>query len=304
MKSLMKGRVTRLLTATALIGAGLGTGAALAEGHPDAKRVLPLGGSITEIVHALGQGDRQIARDTTASFPPEVQALPDVGYVRALSPEGVLSVAPDLIIADEGAGPPEAIAVLKSAGIPYVEVPESYEPQGIADKITIVADALGIPDHGAALANQLKADLDVIQADAAAQTTKKKVMFILSLQGGRVTAGGQNSSADAIIALAGGENALTGFEGYKQVTDEAITAAAPDVILMMSRGDDAADAVANGGSGHSGANDALLAMPAIQTTPAGREGRVVVMNGLLLLGFGPRTAEAARELHQALYGAE
>lgn len=278
--------------------------ASWAEDATEARRVLALGGSITEIVYALGQGDRLVARDTTASHPPEVLALPDVGYLRALSPEGVLSVAPDLIIADEGAGPPEAVSVLKSAGIPYVEVPESYEPDGIANKITIVADALGIADHGATLAARLRSDLDAVQADAAAQTVKKKVMFILSLQGGRIMAGGQGSSADAIIGLAGGENALSGFDGYKQVTDEAVTAAAPDVILMMSRGDDAADAAANGGSGHGGAREALLAMSAIQTTPAGRDGQVVMMDGLLLLGFGPRTAEAARELHQALYGAE
>lgn len=78
---------------------------ALADSHPDASRVLSLGGSVTEIVYALGQQDRLIGRDTTSSFPAEVQALPDVGYVRALSPEGVLSVQPDLILAEEGRAP-------------------------------------------------------------------------------------------------------------------------------------------------------------------------------------------------------
>ena len=84
--------------------------------------VLSIGGSVTEIVVALGQQHRLKARDTTSSFPPDVTALPDVGYMRALSPEGVLSVGPSLILSEEGAGPPEALDVIRDADIAFVEV--------------------------------------------------------------------------------------------------------------------------------------------------------------------------------------
>ena len=84
---------------------------------------------------------------------------------------------------------------------------------------------------------------------------------------------------------------MAGFQGYKQVTDEAVIAAAPDAILMMDRGGD-----------HGLADDALFAMPAIATTPAAATRSVVRMDGLHLLGFGPRTASAVTELAEALNG--
>ena len=82
------------------------------------ERILVLGGSVAEIVFDLGAIDRVIARDTTSTFPDSITALPDVGYLRALSPEGVIAVGPDLILAEPDAGPPEAVDVLTAAGIP------------------------------------------------------------------------------------------------------------------------------------------------------------------------------------------
>ncbi|WP_323010127.1 heme/hemin ABC transporter substrate-binding protein [Paracoccus sp. (in: a-proteobacteria)] len=277
-------------------------GAASAETYPEARRVLSLGGSVTEIIYALGEESRLIGRDTSSNWPPEANALPDVGYVRALSPEGVLSVSPDLIIAEEGAGPPEAVAVLKSAGLPFVSVDERYDAQGVLQKIDAVAAALGIPDKGHALHEKLAAELDAAASRAAAVGTPKTVLFILSLQGGRVLAAGTDTAADGIITLAGAQNAMQGLRGYKPITDEALIEAAPDVILMMRRGDEQADTEANGGNSEAEAKQAILALPALAQTPAGRSGALVIMDGLKLLGFGPRTGEAAVELHDLIYG--
>jgi iron complex transport system substrate-binding protein len=257
-----------------------------------ASRIVALGGSVTEIAVALGAQDRLIARDTTSTFPEGILALPDVGYIRALSPEGVLSVGPDLILSEAGAGPAEAVAVLKAAGVPFVQVSGDPTPQGIVAKITDVAAALDLPAEGAALAAQVDTGLKAAEARAAAVTGRKRVLFILSLQGGRVMAGGEGTEAAGIIALAGGENAATGFHGYKPMTDEAVLAAAPDVILMMDREGDLAMS-----------NEDVMAQPALAQTPAAQAGRVVRMDGLLLLGFGPRTPEAAAKLYDALYGA-
>ena len=254
------------------------------------ERILSIGGSITEIVYALGEQDRLIARDTTSSYPNIVETLPDVGYMRALSPEGVLSVDPTLIIAEDGSGPQETIQVLEAAEIPFVTIPDGFDRAAVTTKIHSVAQALGVPEKGAALAADIDAQLAALDTDV---DNPARVMFILSTQGGRIMASGTNTAADGIIALAGGTNAVSGFEGYKPLTDEAVTLAAPDVIVMMTSDGD-----------HNTADADLWAHPAISTTPAAQTQSIVRFDGLLLLGFGPRTPEAATTLHAALYGSD
>ncbi|PVA09165.1 hemin ABC transporter substrate-binding protein [Pelagivirga sediminicola] len=256
--------------------------------------VLSIGGSVTEIIVALGQQHRILARDATSSYPPGITDLPSVGYMRALSPEGVLSVAPSLILSEEGAGPPEAIDVVRSADVEFVEVPGALSTDGILQKIAVVGDALGVPGRANALSAQVEADMQKALADAGRpEETKKRVMFVMSAQGGRVMASGAGTVADAMITMAGGVNAITDFEGFRQITDEAVGVAAPDVILMMARS----------GAPYT-ADEDLLALPAIRLTPAGQSRAIVRMDGLLMLGFGPRTAEAVRQLNGALYAGQ
>ncbi|MEM9707543.1 MAG: ABC transporter substrate-binding protein [Pseudomonadota bacterium] len=253
-------------------------------------KVLSIGGSVTEIVYALGEGDRVIARDTTSSFPPEANDLPNVGYMRALSPEGVLSVGADIVIAEEGSGPPEAIAVLEQASIDFVTIPDGFDAPAVIAKIEAVAEALGVPEKGRELASEVEADLAAAMASAD-NGEKKRVLFVLSMAGGRILASGTDTAADGIITMAGAENAVTEFDGYKPLTDEAALAARPDVILMMDRG------------GNHGADNAdLFAHPGLAATPAAENQSVVRFNGLLLLGFGPRTPEAVEALSSALNG--
>jgi iron complex transport system substrate-binding protein len=276
--------------AAALLSLGL---PAFAEERPEAD-VLSIGGPVTEIVAALGQQHRLKARDTTSLYPPEVQNLPDVGYLRALSPEGVLSVDPGLILAEEGAGPPEALEVIRAADLNLVEVPDALSTEGILRRIAVIGAALGVPEAARALATRVEEEMVRATAHATRPTVeKKRVLFILSTQGGRINAAGRGTAAQAIIDLAGGVNVLADFQGYRQITDEAVALAAPDVILMMDRGGD-----------HGPDDAALFSMPAIGLTPAGRDRAVVRMDGLLLLGFGPRTAQAVMALNRALYPAE
>jgi iron complex transport system substrate-binding protein len=258
--------------------------------HPRSD-VLSIGGSVTEIVAALGQQHRLKARDTTSTYPPQVTALPDVGYMRALSPEGVLSVGPALILSEEGAGPPEALAVIRAADVAFVTVPDALTPEGIRRKIEIIGAALEVPERAAALAAEVDAALsEALRAAERPEAEKARVLFILSTRGGKITAAGTDTAADALIRMAGGVNAISDFSGYKQITDEAAGLAAPEVILMLDRGGD-----------HGIGDDALFALPAIRLTPAAQTRSALRMDGLLLLGFGPRTAEAVRRLNAALY---
>ncbi|MEL7163955.1 MAG: ABC transporter substrate-binding protein [Pseudomonadota bacterium] len=253
--------------------------------------VISIGGDVTEIIFALGQDHRLLARDTTSTFPAAAQKLPDVGYMRSLSAEGVLSFAPELIVSAEGAGPPEVIDILRAASVEFAEVPTGYDTEAIVRKIETVGAALDVQDRSAKLATETRDALNMALNRAARRDEDKaRVMFILSTQGGRILASGTGTGADGIIQMAGGVNAISSFEGYKPLSDEAASAAAPDVILMMDRD-----------GGHASTDAELFALPALSATPAAEIRKVVRMDGLFLLGFGPRTADAVTALNRALY---
>ena len=256
----------------------------------DTSRIASIGGSITEIVYALGEEGRLVARDSTSTYPEAAAKLPDVGYMRALSPEGVLSVNPTGILALHGSGPKEAVDVLKKSSVSFIEVPDHYNHQGILEKIRIVGKALGVEAKAEKLAAETDAKLTAAEKQTAAIKERKRVLFVLSTQGGKILAAGSDTAADGIIRLAGAVNAVEGFSGYKGMTDEAIVSARPDVILTMK------------GGGPPISEEELFANPAVASTPAGTNRKMISMWGGYLLGFGPRTAEAIHDLAVSLYG--
>jgi len=284
----------RVFCACSMLVASVAGSSSAEEGQAvfqDTSRIASVGGSVTEIVYALGEQDKLVARDSTSVYPEAAMKLPDVGYMRQLSPEGVLSVNPSGLIVLEGSGPKETIDVLKKASVPLIVVPETFDHAGIIEKIRVVGRAFGADDKASELAAQVDADLAAAERLTAGMPEKKRVLFILSMQGGKILAAGSHTAADGIIRLAGAVNAVEGFSGYKQLSDEAAIMAKPDIVLMMNRF-----------GGHELPDAELFAHPAISPTPAGQAKRVVRMEGNYLLGFGPRTASAIRDLATALYG--
>jgi iron complex transport system substrate-binding protein len=258
----------------------------------DASRVVAVGGSLLEVVYALGEEKRLVARDSTGVYPPEAQALPDVGYMRALSPEGVLAVNPTALLVVEGSGPPEALEVLSKGSVPYVTVPEDFSHAGILAKVRAVGAALGVPDKAEALAAELDTELNAAEEATSAipADERQRVLFVISAQDGKIRAAGSHTAANGIIILAGGINPLADMQGYQTLSDEALLTANPDVVLMMS----------NGGLGDFSAD--LAANPALAASPALTNGRILKLDGAYLLGFGPRTPAAILELASDLYG--
>jgi iron complex transport system substrate-binding protein len=262
----------------------------------DTGRIVSIGGAVTEILYALGLESRIVAVDTSSLHPPRALAeKPNVGYMRQLSPEGILAMSPSLVLAIEGAGPPEAVGVLQAARVPFVQVPERYTADGILDKIRLVSQAVGEASRGACLIDALKRDFATLGAERAQEprahgARTPRVLFVLSFVNDRAMVAGRDTAADGIIRMAGAENAMPDLTGYKPVGDEAVIAAKPDVVLMMDR------------PGQPVATEAVLSRPAFAMTPAGDRKALVVMNGQYLLGFGPRTALAARDLAARLFG--
>lgn len=253
------------------------------------QRIVSIGGATTEILYRLGVQDRIVAVDTTSLYPEDVTKKPNVGYMRALSAEGVLAMSPDLILMEEGAGPPEAVGLLKQAGLPLVTIPTGTKAGTLVEKIRAVSTAVAHEDDGELIAVEATRELDALKQDLATVKNRKRVLFIMSLLDGRPMSAGQGTAAHAMIELAGGENALVGVQGYKTLSAEAATALQPDVVLMVNHAGPTATAAD------------VLGLPAFAETPAGMNGAMVTMDGLYLLGFGPRTPQAARDLAEKLY---
>lgn len=256
----------------------------------DASRIVSIGGAVTEILYALGYEQKIVAVDSTSLFPKRALAeKPTVGYMRQVSPEGVLGLAPSLIVAIEAAGPKDAIAVLESSNISFVRVPDLYSGDGIVAKIRIVAAAVGAVPRGDCLATAVETDLAALAKLRKGIREQRRVLFLLSVVNGRPMVAGRNTAADGLLKLAGASNAITDLEGYKLVNDEAIVAARPDMILVMESGPTGLTA------------ESIFARSAFAMTPAGERKAFAAMDGHYLLGFGPRTARAARDLAAQLY---
>ncbi len=253
-------------------------------------RVVSIGGATTEILYALGLEDRVAAVDVSSTYPPAALASrPNVGYIRALSAEGVLSVGPTLILAQEGAGPPDVVAVLKGASVPFETLPEARTPEAVLANIRRVATLMGVPERGEQVAGAVGRDFAALAALRARITTPRRAAFILSASGAAPVVGGAGSSADAMFHLAGIVNAMSGLTGYKPAVDEALMAAAPDALILMAD------------RGHGLTDAALAAMPGFAGTPAVRDGRLFRIDGGYALNFGPRTPQAARDLMALVY---
>ena len=258
----------------------------------DFARTVSIGGAITEILYALGLESRLVGVDSTSLYP--AQALHDklnVGYMRQISAEGVLGLNPTLILAIQGAGPRETMDLLDTAKVPLVLVPETFSEDGLIEKIRLVGHAMGVDARAECLSAAVSADLAQLRALRARVTKPVRVMFVMSLQNGRAMVAGHNTAADEIIQLAGAANAVDDYDGYKIIGDEAIVAAKPEFVLSIERGKDSLQA------------DAIYTHPGFALTPVAANKSFVTMDGLYLLGFGPRTAAAARDLSVKLYPA-
>jgi iron complex transport system substrate-binding protein len=244
------------------------------------ERIVSLGGEITEIVYALGDGGKLVAVDSTSSYPAAAGDLPDVGYVRALSAEGVLALEPDLILASPDAGPPNVMAQLRATGVEIYTAPEEASLAGITEKIRGIAGALGREEAGDGLVKKFEAEVErtrsVVGGDA-----ELSAVYLMGRGDGVLLAAGTGTAADTMLRASGLINVITTYEGYKPVSPESLLALGPRVIVTGERT-----------VGGVGGVEKLKAMPGVA-------GKVVVMDDLYLLGMGPRAAQAALDLAQA-----
>ena len=250
--------------------------------HADqpSPRIVALGGDITETIYALDAQQHLVGVDSTSEWPAAAKQLPNVGYVRQLNAEGILALRPTQIIATHDAGPATVIDQLRQAGVSLKLLPSSNTPQDVLAKVQEIGALLGSDAQAKLLDAKLTQTYATLQARVAAMPRHPRVVFLLSAGAGNFMAAGHDTAADRAIALAGGSNAIQGYSGYKPLSAEALVAAAPDALVVMSERVDSAGDI-----------DQILALPGMAQTPAGKQRQVIFVDGQALLGFGPRNAD-------------
>lgn len=252
---------------------------------PAQQRIITLHGILTEVVSALGLEDRIVGTDVTSKFPEAVDGLPKLGHDKAIRAEGILSLSPDIVMANVGQLDPAVEGQLRQAGIRLMLFDPQNSIDGAKRLIAQVADSLGRRDD----AKKIEARIDSALKAVTPLTPSRKVLFIYARGAGTLLVAGEGTPMQQMITLAGGTNAVTGFTDFKPLTPEALVAANPDVVLYFNTGADDLQG-----------NDALMRVPGMASTGAGRNDAFIPLDPVVMAGFGPRVGKAVATLNADL----
>lgn len=253
-----------------------------------ADRIVVAGGSLSELIYALGAGERVVGVDETTSYPPETAALPHIGYWKQLSSEGILSLRPTRFITWQDAGPQLVFDQLRSQHVAVLTLPRvPATVEQMYANIRTLARELGDEERGTALINTLSQRLEKVAQSSASKPAPVSALFILSAGGSAPQVAGKGSVADAIMTLAGARN-VAQHPQYRSYSAEALIAANPEVIIVTSQMVD-------------GDLNRLSSIAGITRTNAWKNQRIVVLDQSLILGMGPRVADAVETLHRQFW---
>jgi iron complex transport system substrate-binding protein len=254
----------------------------------ETQRIISLNGAVTEIVAALGHEKEIVGVDVTSTYPETVKTTAkDLGHVsRGVTIESIIALKPTVILGTDKDMSPELLAKIKASGVKAQLFTQEFTPEGTKKLIEEVAKAVNNTEYKA-LQDKVDADLKNVKPVAAAP----KVLFIYARGANMMMVSGTNTPVDKVIALAGGKNAVTDFEDYKPLTPEALIKGNPDVILMFDSGLQSLGGVEN-----------VLKITGVDKTNAGKNKKIIAMDGALLSGFGPRLGEGVTQLNGLLLG--
>ncbi|CAM4159194.1 heme/hemin ABC transporter substrate-binding protein [Pseudoalteromonas byunsanensis] len=244
-----------------------------------AERIVIAGGTLTDIVFAIGAGKQVVAIDTSSTSPAQAQSLPKVGYYRDLSAEGVLSQSPSLVLTLEGSGRPEVLTQLKSTGVRVNHYPKPTQVKELFALIERLGSDLNKQQNARALIRKLQQQLP-----NKATPTQNKAMFILSASERGVLVAGTDTVPDILFSYAGIKNLAT-ESGFKPYNIESMVAANPDFIVAPSHTVDSL-----------GGKKKFCQLPALALIPAAQKCRLLVMDSLISIGMTSRLPEAIAQL--------
>lgn len=289
----MKKTIITLLIAAVLFSCGR-----FGNKEPDGKkdiRIVCLSKHLTEMVFALGKGHDIVAVDLSSTYPDSAKLLKTVGYHRALSPEGIISMNPDLVIHSNDIGPENVLPQITKAGLQV----KAFGGANTIDSAKLLLKDLGkfFGEETKAEALCKKMDLDIAAAadtlTAMHITDTPRVMIIHFGRANNVyfVMSGRKAVGDKMIGLAGGKVALYDGKGARQMSAEAVAAANPDIIIATDFGYDQMGSM----------EKFIEGVPGVALTNAGKNKRIVRFEEHDLIYFGPRTGNNIIKLSRLLH---
>jgi iron complex transport system substrate-binding protein len=255
---------------------------------PKFQRIVALANGSAEIIDSLGMKSYLIGRDI-ASTDESLKSIPIVTSGHQVVAEKIIALNPDLVIIDSSVGPSQALQSLKSAKIKIATIEEVWTVGEIAKKVRNVADAIGAPKSGEALAQRISNDITALKKSVQGPP---KIAF-LYLRGGNsiYLLGGKGSGADSLATTLGAVDvgSLISSKPFVALTSESFAEQRPDILLVMIKGLESV-----------GGLSGLVELPGIAQTPAGKNRRVIAVDDSLLLSFGPRTPDLLAQLAEAI----
>ncbi|MGL6258897.1 heme/hemin ABC transporter substrate-binding protein [Vibrio sp. WXL210] len=269
----------------ALVSALATHSTAIAQSHT--PRIISAGSTVTELIYALGAEESLVAVDSTSRTFVRGSDIPQVGYHRQLSTEGLLSLAPDMIIGSSEMGPETTIASLSNAGVQVETISTGIDREDLNQRVEHIARLTGKEQKAAVLKRQINVRLDTLEANPL--THSPKVVFVMLSEGRPITVAGSETPVDAVIELAGATNpASAQFESYKPMSIEAVLDLQPDYILIAERTLEAMGSI----------DDIMAKMPLLAATPAGMNGQIIpIPSRAIIGGFGLESLALAETLH-------
>jgi iron complex transport system substrate-binding protein len=249
-------------------------------------RIVSLTPATTEILFAIGAGDRVIATTDFDDYPPEAVALPDVATYTGVDVEAIVGLETDLVLAGgNNFNDPEAISRLRTLGVPVV-VTYAADIDGVLRDIELVGASVGRTDEARDLVAAMRADLDQVAA-AVAGEPKPRVFYELDATSEIYTAA-DDSFVEEMIELAGGDPITTGSATSFSISIERLVEADPELILL-------------GDAAYGVTPDIVAARPGWAVMTAVREGRIEPVDDIVITRPGPRLVEGLRQLAAAIH---
>lgn len=249
------------------------------------ERIISTDAFVTELIFALGLEQQLVAVDVTSALPTGFEALPNIGYHRNLSAEGLLSLKPSVVIGSEHMGPEQVIQALTAANVTLLQLGSAESPRQLQHNIMQVARALDHAAEGNILNRALREKLARL-ANQPHRTTR--IAFLLNMDPSKLRLAGRGTSGAALIHLLGAQN-VGDFKNYQNVSAESLLAMKPDVILVAGQSTDTS------------VSDLLATQDILQYSAAGRNNRIMGIDGsTLVAGLSISAIDEALRIAQAL----